>query len=165
MGHHPVRSYIMSETGNLLDFIKETRRQCVRVSSHSASFWVWALDNKVNQYKVDCSYATINLYEYKLWDQFFYLFHSHLLRWCIFDIQTAPSQALLQMFVLAIASPISKAVGTHQHSNNVPWHRKAICYYFRAGTREKKQTSAVFSLILLSDWASGVSFQEYSKNK
>lgn len=43
------------------------------------------------------------------------------------------------MFVLAISSPISNTVGIHQHSNNVTWHRKAICNYFRAGERENRR--------------------------
>jgi len=41
------------------------------------------------------------------------------------------------MFVFAISEAISKAVGIHQHSNNVPWHQKAVCYYLRAGKKQK----------------------------
>lgn len=88
-----------------------------------------------------------------------------ILRWRIAKIQTDLLQRRLQMFVLAISKPISKAVGIHQHSNNVPWHPKAICNISERDKKKNKKTqaSAVFSFILFSDWASGVSFWGDSK--
>lgn len=52
-----------------------------------------------------------------------YLFCCHCTR-SIFD---TPAALFETQFVLAIFSPISKAVGIHQHSNNATWHREAIC--------------------------------------
>lgn len=85
--------------------------------------------------------------------------------------QPPPLQTLLQMFVLAISSPISKAVGIHQHSNNVTWHRKKPFATIRSrGGGEKRESICCvffffpfFSFILLSDGASGVSFWGDSK--
>lgn len=70
------------------------------------------------------------------------------------------------MFVLAISSPISKAVGIHRHSNNVTWHRKkpfATTWSKGGGGEGKASAVFFFSLIPLSDGASGVSFCGDSK--
>lgn len=65
------------------------------------------------------------------------------------------------MFVLASSSQISKAVGIHQHSNNVTWHcKKPFATTWNKGEGGEVKASAVFfcfvfGLTRLSGGASG----------
>lgn len=52
--------------------------------------------------------------------------------------------------MFAISKLISKAAGIHRHSNNGPWHRKAICNYFRAGKKKQNNNKQKNNKFLVS---------------
>lgn len=116
------------------------------------------LDNKQKQYKVDSRHATTNLWIEVEGFNFNVYLVLIILRWRIAKIQTDLLQRRLQMFVLAISKPISKAVGIHQHSNNVPWHPKAIC---NISERDKKKTKKHKRLLFLVSFCSQTEHLEF----